>query len=178
MAAKTTRTKAKPRRHATVNETIAAVANGSIEGLLVRRTVTAAVATDALTRLSETMGPSALTNASVKPLAEHLERERARGAPTKTKRAPRRVGEIMEYTSQVRPGGTAYCLVIPLRTIGDPPECSVAFGSDKIIIGRRGEITAADVAYASSQVLSPEKVLEELRKRTGAPLVPPTGTDR
>ncbi len=172
MTRKTTKPKPEKRRSATVSDVLAAVTSDAVVGLLLKRTVTAAVAHGALERLR-----SIMTNANgdprVQPLIEHLAREQANGASLQKLKATRVVGEVVDYKGQRRAENGARFLVIPLGTLGDAEGYSVAFGADRVIIGRKGEVSAAEIGVAPLR--TPEEVLEELRARTGVELKP-TGT--
>lgn len=166
-----TRTKRVPiekRRHADVADVLHAVTSDSLVSLFVKRKVTAAVAAGALEKLRELMGEHAFENPRLAPLISHLAQAQARGDSPKKLRQPRVVGEVIDYTSQKRRENSARFLVIPLSVLGNPENCSVAFGADRIIVGRKGEVSAAEVGVAPAA--SPAEVLEELQRRTGVAL--------
>lgn len=152
------------RRNATLLETLRAVTDNSVDSLLIKRTVSAAVAQDAMNQLRK-MYPQIDADPRALPLLEHLRREVARGAPTKRARATREIGDVIDYHSQRRDGGVSAFGVVPLSTLGNPDEYTVAFGADRIVIGRRGEVTAADVGIAPAR--SADEILAELKKATG-----------
>lgn len=157
------------RRAATVAEVLDAVSKDAVTGLFVKRSVSAVVAHEAIKQLIALMGERAVYDPRIVPIVQHRDAARAAGAPTTRLRAPREIGDVIKYQTKAR-GKSRWTQPLPLATLGDPEEVDVAFGPDRIIIARRGELTAAELAAVRGPPKSQEAVLAELeaaQKPTG-----------